>query len=138
MNNIQFDSSKISKFVSKEEIDALYPEALEGLKRLKDGTSKGNDFLGWLNLPADITPELLADIEKTAADLRSRTRVVVVIGIGGSYLGARAVIEALSDSFHNYGQADMKIIFAGHNIGEDYYHELLNYLEDKEFGICVI
>ena len=83
MNNIQFDSSKISKFVSKEEIDALYPEALEGLKRLKDGTSKGNDFLGWLNLPADITPELLADIEKTAADLRSRTRVVVVIGSQG-------------------------------------------------------
>ena len=64
--------------------------------------------------------------------------MVVVIGIGGSYLGARAVIEALSDSFHNYGNADMKVIFAGHNIGEDYYHELMNYLKDKEFGICVI
>jgi len=138
MNSIRLDYSKICKFVSKDEITALYPEAREGLKRLKDGTSKGKDFLGWLNLPADITPELLTDIEKTAAALRSRTQVVVVIGIGGSYLGARAVIEALSDSFHNYGKADMKVIFAGHNIGEDYYHELLRYLNDKEFGICVI
>lgn len=138
MNTIQFDYSKIGHFVSQDEIDALRPEAIEGLRRLKNGTSKGNDFLGWLDLPADMSPEFLADIEKTAADLRARTRVVVVIGIGGSYLGARAVIEALSDSFHHYGQADMKVIFAGHNIGEDYYHELLNYLQDKEFGICVI
>lgn len=137
MNTIQFDYSKICKFASKAEIEALYPEAVEGLKRLKDGTSKGNDFLGWLDLPL-MAPELLTDIEKTAADLRARTQVVVVIGIGGSYLGARAVIEALSDSFHNYGDADMKVVFAGHNIGEDYYHELMNYLANKEFGICVI
>ena len=138
MNSIRFDYSKISNFVNKDEVNALYPQAQEALKGLKNGTSKGSDFLGWLNLPTDITSEHLADIEKTAADLRARTQVVVVIGIGGSYLGARAVIEALSNSFHNYGKADMKVIFAGHNIGEDYYHELLNYLQDKEFGICVI
>lgn len=138
MNSIQFDYSKISSFISKEEVSALYPQAHEALKSLKNGTSKGNDYLGWLDLPAEITAEDLADIEKTAADLRSRTQVLVVIGIGGSYLGARAVIEALSGSFHNYDQAAMKVIFAGHNIGEDYYHELAAYLEDKEFGICVI
>lgn len=138
MNSIKFDDSKICHFVSKDEMNALYPQAGEALKALKNGTSKGNDFLGWLDLPVDIKPELLADIEKTAADLRARTQVVVVIGIGGSYLGARAVIEALSGSFHNYGDADMKVIFAGHNIGEDYYHELLAYLDNKEFGICVI
>lgn len=138
MESIKFDYSKICNFVDQEAVRALYPQAQQALKSLKEGTSKGSDFLGWLNLPADITPELLSDIEKTAADLRTRTQVVVVIGIGGSYLGARAVIEALSDSFHNYGNADMKVIFAGHNIGEDYYHELLNYLQDKEFGICVI
>lgn len=138
MNSIKFDYSKVCDFVTKEEIEQLYPQAKEALKSLKNGTGKGSDFLGWLKLPLDITPEHLADIEKTAADLRARTQVVVVIGIGGSYLGSRAVIEALSNSFHNYGQADMKVIFAGHNIGEDYYHELLNYLEDKEFGICVI
>ena len=138
MNSIKFDYSKICHFVGQNEVEALYPQAKEALKGLKNGTSKGNDYLGWLNLPAEITAEQLTDIEKTAADLRKRTQVVVVIGIGGSYLGARAVIEALSNSFHNYGEADMKVVFAGHNIGEDYYHELLNYLESKEFGICVI
>lgn len=138
MNTIKFDYSSICNFVKKEEISALYPQAQEALKSLIDGTCKGNDFLGWVNLPVDSGADLLNDIEKTARDLCSRTQVTVVIGIGGSYLGARAVIEALSDSFHNYGNADMKVIFAGHNIGEDYYHELLNYLEDKEFGICVI
>lgn len=138
MESIKFDYSKICGFIDQEEISALYPQAQEALKNLKNGTSKGNDFLGWLDLPADITPEDLTDIEKTAAGLRDRTEVVVVIGIGGSYLGARAVIEALSDSFHNYDKAGMKVIFAGHNIGEDYYHELMNYLQNKEFGICVI
>ena len=108
------------------------------MKSLKNGTSKGNDFLGWLDLPAAITEAELNDIEKTAAELRSRTQVLVVIGIGGSYLGARAVIEALAGSFDNFGQSAMKVIFAGHNIGEDYYHELMTYLADKEFGICVI
>ena len=138
MNSIQFDYSKICNFISKEEISALYPQAHQALKNLKNGTSKGNDFLGWLDLPANITPEHLEDIEKTAADLRARTQVLVVIGIGGSYLGARAVIEALSNSFHSYDKAAMKVIFAGHNIGEDYYHELMAYLNDKEFSLCVI
>lgn len=138
MNSIQFDYSKICNFISKEEISALYPQANEALKSLKNGTSKGSDFLGWLDLPVNITCEHLEDIEKAAADLRARTQVLVVIGIGGSYLGARAVIEALSNSFHNYDKAAMKVIFAGHNIGEDYYHELLAYLEDKEFSLCVI
>lgn len=138
MNSIKFDCSKIRGFVSQDELNGLYPQACQALKSLKDGTGRGNDFLGWLDLPANMTAEELADIEKTAADLRARTQVVVVIGIGGSYLGARAVIEALANSFHNYGKADMKVIFAGHNIGEDYYHELMEYLQDKEFGICVI
>lgn len=138
MNSIQFDYSKICNFIRKEEISALYPQAQEALKSLKNGTTKGSDFLGWLDLPANITPEHIEDIEKTAADLRARTQVLVVIGIGGSYLGARAVIEALSNSFHNYDKAGMKVIFAGHNIGEDYYHELLAYLNDKDFSLCVI
>lgn len=138
MNSIKFDYSQICNFVKKEDVCALLPEATNALKSLCEGTSKGNDFLGWLDLPARITEKELADIKETAKELRARTNVVVVIGIGGSYLGARAVIEALSDSFHNFGDAGMKVIFAGHNIGEDYYHELMTYLEDKEFGICVI
>lgn len=138
MERIKFDYSKICSFVDKEDFASLMPQAQKALKGLLEGTCKGNDFLGWLNLPVAISTEELADIEKTAADLRERTQVVVVIGIGGSYLGARAVIEALSDSFHNYEPANMKVIFAGHNIGEDYYHELQQYLENKDFGICVI
>ncbi len=138
MKSIKFDYSKICSFVRNDEMSALYPEAWDALEKLKNGTSKGNDYLGWLNLPEELTPDLLSDIENTAADLCARAQVVVVIGIGGSYLGARAVIEALSDSFHNYKPAEMKVVFAGHNIGEDYYHELIQYLQDKEFGICVI
>lgn len=138
MERIKFDYSKICSFVDKEDFAALMPQAQKAIKGLVEGTCKGNDFLGWLNLPVDISTEEMADIEKTAANLRARTQVVVVIGIGGSYLGARAVIEALSDSFHNYEPASMKVIFAGHNISEDYYYELQNYLENKEFGICVI
>lgn len=138
MNTIRFDYSKIGDFVSEEEVRTLYPEAVAGLRSLRNGTGKGNDFLGWLDLPKEIMPELLADINRTAEALRARTQVMVVIGIGGSYLGAKAVIEALSNSFHNYDKAEMKVIFAGHNIGEDYYYELLDYLKDKEFGICVI
>jgi len=127
MNRIKFDYSQVCNFVKKEEINTLFPQAAEALKSLKNGTSKGNDFLGWLDLPAAITEAELNDIEKTAAELRSRTQVLVVIGIGGSYLGARAVIEALAGSFDNFGQS-----------AEDYYHELMTYLADKEFGICVI
>lgn len=138
MERIKFDYSKICSFVDKEDFAALMPQAQKAMKGLVEGTCKGNDFLGWLNLPVDISTEGMADIEKTAANLRARTQVVVVIGIGGSYLGARAVIEALSNSFHNYESASMKVIFAGHNISEDYYYELQNYLENKEFGICVI
>ena len=138
MERIKFDYSKICSFVDKEDFAALMPQAQKAMKGLVEGTCKGNDFLGWLNLPVDISTEKMADIEKTAANLRARTQVVVVIGIGGSYLGARAVIEALSNSFHNYESASMKVIFAGHNISEDYYYELQNYLENKEFGICVI
>ena len=138
MERIKFDYSKICSFVDKEDFAALMPQAQKAMKGLVEGTCKGNDFLGWLNLPVDISTEEMADIEKTAANLRARIQVVVVIGIGGSYLGARAVIEALSNSFHNYESASMKVIFAGHNISEDYYYELQNYLENKEFGICVI
>lgn len=77
MDSIKFDYSKICNFVTKEEMIALYPEARQALKSLKEGTGKGSDFLGWLNLPVEITSEQLADIEKTAAELRARTQVMV-------------------------------------------------------------
>ena len=85
MERIKFDYSKICSFVDKEDFAALMPQAQKAMKGLVEGTCKGNDFLGWLNLPVDISTEEMADIEKTAANLRARTQVVVVIGIGGSY-----------------------------------------------------
>ena len=136
--HLRLDCSKISGFIGEGEVESLYPQAEEAYKALRAGTCPGNDFLGWLDLPLQITEKDLDEIEETAAALRARTQVLVVIGIGGSYLGARAVIEALSNSFHAYDPAAMQVIFAGHNISEDYYHELEEFLADKEFGICVI
>ena len=107
---------------------------------MKKKTGKGNDFLGWVNLPSSIADDDLRDIEKTCARIRKQVDAVVVIGIGGSYLGTRAVAEALSPEFLHL-KANRKnpvILYAGHNIGEDYLNELLELLNDMKYGIVVI
>ncbi len=138
MGSVKFNSEKILDFVAKESLSNYIPKGNAALEALKSGSCKGSEFLGWLHLPSSYKESELEEIAKVAEELRARTNVVVVIGIGGSYLGAKAVIEALSGSFDNYSEREMKVIFAGHNISEDYYHELITYLADKEFGICVI
>ena len=105
---------------------------------LENGTRKGNDFLGWVHLPSSISQTALADIQATANRLRSKCRVVVVVGIGGSYLGAKAVIDALSGSFDALENKKTQIIYAGHTISEDYLYELSAYLKGKLFGIINI
>ena len=100
MKNISLNIDKVAGFVSKETIAAYEPQVKACMETLENGTGKGNDFLGWLHLPSSITAEHLADLKATAQVLRDNCEVVVVAGIGGSYLGARAVIEALSNSFH--------------------------------------
>ena len=103
---------------------------------LENGTCAGNDFLGWLHLPSTTTPELVADIKAAAQTLRENCDTIVVAGIGGSYLGARAVIETLSNSFEwlsNKGENPV-ILFAGNNIGEDYLYELTEYLKASSRG----
>ena len=137
---IQLDITKVAPFVSAEAVSALAARADEAQKALEAGTCPGNDFLGWLHLPSSITPAFLADIKATAAVLREECDAVVVAGIGGSYLGAKAVIEALSNSFQ-WLLADGKapvILFAGNNIGEDYLSELTAYLRGKRFGVINI
>ncbi len=126
--------------VSREDIMALEGKAMNGLEQLHKGTGLGNDFLGWLNLPTEISEEHLQDVENAARNLQSRCEIVVVIGIGGSYLGAKAVIEALSHSFEQLrDKHDAPIVlFAGQNIGEDYLYELQELLANKQFGIVVI
>ena len=143
---IKLDTTKVAPFVSAETINALEPRVTEAQKALEAGTCPGNDFLGWLHLPTSITPEFLAEIQATANVLRQECEAVVVAGIGGSYLGAKAVIEALSNSFQwlisapRGGQegANPTILFAGNNIGEDYLSELTAYLRTKKFGVINI
>ena len=111
----------------------------DSLAKLVNGNGEGNDFLGWVKLPSETDAALLDDINKTAATLRDLCDVVVAIGIGGSYLGAKAVIEALSNSFAAYAPSNTpKVLFAGQNIGEDYLAELQDFLHGKKFGIIVI
>ena len=136
---LKLDTTKVAPFVSAETINGLSSRVAEAQKALEAGTCPGNDFLGWLHLPSSITPEFLNDIKQTAAVLRSECEAVVVAGIGGSYLGAKAVIEALSNSFQwLVGSDGPAILFAGNNIGEDYLAELTAYLKGKKFGVINI
>ncbi len=139
MKNISIDIRHALGRVTEADIKAMLPEADKCLDTVESGTGAGNDFLGWVKLPSETTDALVDDICATAQQLRSECEVVVAIGIGGSYLGAKAVIEALSDSFAAYRtDKGTQILFAGQNIGEDYLNELMNLLETKKFGIIVI
>ena len=137
---INLNIEKTFGFISKEKVSAYEAEVKAAQEMLEKGTGKGNDFLGWLHLPSSITKEHLADLNATAKVLRDNCEVVIVAGIGGSYLGARAVIEALSNSFTwlQNKKADPIMIYAGHNISEDYLYELTEYLKDKKFGVINI
>ncbi len=140
MKNISLDISKASCFLAEGAVAAFEPQVKEAQKSLEDGTCPGNDFLGWLHLPTSITPEFIGQIEASAKVLRDNCEVVVVAGIGGSYLGARAIIEALGNSFGWLIQDKQNptILFAGNNIGEDYLSELTEYLKGKKFGVINI
>ena len=140
MKNIQLDITKATQFLSNDAIAAFEPQVKAAQEALENGTCPGNDFLGWLHLPSSITKEFINELNATAQVIRENCDVVVVAGIGGSYLGARAVIEALSNSFQ-WLLNDKKnpvILFAGNNIGEDYLAELSDYLKDKKFGVINI
>jgi len=107
---------------------------------LHEKTGKGNDFLGWVELPSMISDDQLNNINEVAEDLRSKVDYVVLIGIGGSYLGAKAILEALSNSFENFiaDSGQPKVLYAGHNISEDYLSEMVEFLTGKKFAIVVI
>ena len=140
MSNIRLDISKAACFLKAGAVEAFEPQVKAAQKALEEGTCPGNDFLGWLHLPSSITPAFLDELQACANVLRENCEAIVVAGIGGSYLGARAVIEALSNSFA-WLVADKKnptILFAGNNIGEDYLFELTEYLKGKKFGVINI
>lgn len=140
MKNISVDITKAAQFLKPGSVEAYESQVKAAQEALENGTCPGNDFLGWLHLPTSITPEFLSEIQDTANTLRDKCEVIVVAGIGGSYLGARAVIEALGNSFA-WLTAEKKnpiILFAGNNIGEDYLFELTEYLKGKKFGVINI
>ena len=140
MKNINLDITKAAQFLKVGTVEAYESRVKAAQEALENGTCPGNDFLGWLHLPSSITPAFLDEIQATADILRAKCEAIVVAGIGGSYLGARAVIEALGNSFAWLLQ-DKKnptILFAGNNIGEDYLFELTDYLKGKKFGVINI
>lgn len=140
MKSINLDITKATHFLKAGAVEAYEPQVKAAQEALENGTCPGNDFLGWLHLPSSITTDFLDEVQAVANTLREKCEVVVVAGIGGSYLGARAVIEALGNSFAWLLQDSKNptILFAGNNIGEDYLAELTSYLKTKRFGVINI
>ena len=140
MEQINLDISRVHDFVSANDIHGLADEVSIAQKTLYNGSGAGKDFLGWLHLPSELTELQLKEIEKAVSGLKEKTEILVVVGIGGSYLGARAVNDALAHNFAHLkkGQSAAHMLFAGHNIGEDYMHELLELLNDYSYSIVVI
>ena len=136
---MKLDITKAAQFVAAGEIEKFEAPVAAAQKALEEGTCPGNDFLGWMHLPSSITPEFIEEVNATAKVLQENCDAVVVAGIGGSYLGARMVIDAMSDSFGWLQESKYpRILFAGNNIGEDYLSELINYLKNVRFGVINI
>lgn len=136
---LTLDYSKTFHFIDKKAIESRKNEAQQHIKTLYKKTGKGNDFLGWLDLPSSISKKQINELKETANVFQKKCNVVVVVGIGGSYLGAKAVIEALSDNFANLKtDSSPLVVFAGQNLSQDYLTELRNLLAEKEWGIVVI
>ncbi len=140
MAGLKLDITSVYPFVPKEKIFSYRDEAMRHLKALHFKTGAGNDFTGWVDLPSRIKEYYIRDIEEAAAYLKKISEVVVVVGIGGSYLGAKAIITALSHNFEfmNCKRENPSVLFAGQNIGEDYLTELMEVLDKKDYSIIVI
>jgi glucose-6-phosphate isomerase len=135
---MKIDLSHVQSFLDETIKNELESRLSSIYDTIYHKTGAGNDFLGWVNLPSEIDENLLADIEKTAAYLRKKSDIFVVIGIGGSYLGARAVIEALQNHFAPLTNDKPLIVYAGHNMSEDYLHDLMAVLDKKDYSLAVI
>ncbi|WP_020617705.1 glucose-6-phosphate isomerase [Paenibacillus daejeonensis] len=139
---VSFDYSKASAFVGQHEVDYLEGAVRLAHEQLHNGTGAGSDYLGWIDLPVNYDKEEFARIEQAAQKIQNDSEVLVVIGIGGSYLGARAAIEMLSHSFYNVQTRDQRktpqIFFAGNNISSTYVTHLKQLLEGRDWSINVI
>lgn len=142
MKKINLDYSKIFKFIDENELQSIKVEVEKAARVLEEKSGKGNDFLGWLDLPINYDKEEFTRIKKVAEKIKSDSEVLIVVGIGGSYLGARAVIEALSHSFYNSlsksNRKTPEIYFAGQNISGRYLKHLIEIIGDRDFSVNVI
>ncbi len=137
---LNIDTSKTVPFMGPTCISRFQEEIIKCHQMIMDRSGKGNDFLGWIDLPVQIENSLIERILREAAEIRKMTELFVVIGIGGSYLGSRAVIEGLSDPFaaDSHGLGNPSIVYAGENLSEDYHGRLLKLLDKKEYAVAVI
>ena len=140
MIKLKVNIDKVSNFISENEINTFRNEIQTHFQSIINKTGKGNDFLGWVDLPNEISDDLLNKIEADAAKIKKLAKLFVVIGIGGSYLGARAVIEALSHNFNSLlpEKEFPQVLFAGQNIGEDYLADFLDVLDKNDYALAVI
>lgn len=142
MKKINLDYSKVFKFIDENEVQSIKVEVEKAARVLEEKSGKGNDFLGWLDLPINYDKEEFTRIKKAAEKIKSDSEVLIVVGIGGSYLGARAVIEALSHSFYNSlsksNRKTPEIYFAGQNISGRYLKHLIEIIGDRDFSVNVI
>ncbi len=142
MNKVTFDYSKAASFIQDQEVESMKKLALDAKELLVSKTGAGNDFLGWIDLPVDYDKEEFDRIKKAAARIQSDSEVLLVIGIGGSYLGARAAIEFLRHSFYNTVSKEIRktpeIYFVGNSISSTYIKHLMNVIGDRDFSINMI
>jgi glucose-6-phosphate isomerase len=140
MKNLSLNINQVYPFVTEEEINSYENQIKSHISALHNKTGPGGNFLGWLDLPSAFSISELSKIKQFSVKLQQEIDVLVVIGIGGSYLGARAVIEALSHSFTHLRKNHHKplVLYAGHNLSEDYLTDLLEIIDEKSYGIIVI
>jgi len=142
MKAISLDYSKALEFVTEDEIKAIKSQVNTAHDTLVNGTGEGNDFLGWLNLPFDYDKDEFFRIKKAAEKIKNDSEILIVIGIGGSYLGAKAAIDMLSNNFYNFLTKEERktpqILFAGNSISGSYLNELLEYVKGKDFSVNII
>lgn len=139
MKKIQIDTRHGGKVINNEALKGIEAEIRASRKTLLDGSGRGNDFLGWVGLPSEQGVEIVEAIKGEVERLRPKIKYFVVIGIGGSYLGARAVIEAMRSEVTVYSKGEgVEVLYAGHTLNEDYYSELLRVLDGGDYAIAVI
>ncbi|MBR0170033.1 MAG: glucose-6-phosphate isomerase [Bacteroidales bacterium] len=139
MVKISVNIENSAAFADRKIVDNLLPEVLAAKDHLLKGDAAGNDFLGWVNLPEEIDTEMLARLKNDVSRLSKKSQLLVVVGIGGSYLGARMVIEALQSEFASMEPGTHPyIVYAGHTLSEDYYSQLLHILDNKDYSVAVI